>query len=617
MLINPESGCADNPRKKNHLLGTAIPRLSINHKNFIFAAIILHHQTMHKTFFRSLSLILPAAVLALASCGSKTNSEHEDIPADSAAIAKGQNIFYQNCIACHSIDQDGIGPALGGITEEVSADWIKQFIKDPKGMVESGDVRAKELSIQYKSLMPSFDYYKEDEIEGIVAFLHTQKGNDKRIVYAGDVKPLEDPIPQSIAMSDLVVDIELVTQMPATSEQKPLTRITKFSSRPDTRELYILDLRGKLYRFKDDRAEAYMDMVDHMPDFVNAPGHATGFGSFAFHPEFGTNGLLYTTHTEKAGSAKADFFYEDSLDVKLQWVLSEWKTDDPKAFPFKGKSRELFRVNMVGQSHGVQEITFNPLVKPGEDEYGLLYIGIGDGGSAERGILHINKGPENIWSSIVRIDPAGRNSSNGKYGIPASNPFVKSNNPKALGEIYAYGFRNPHRISWTRSGKMLASNIGQHQIEELNLIIPGHNYGWPTREGSFIINLKESTRHLYPLASNDEAYKMDYPVAEYDHDEGNAIIGGYEYTGPSVQKLQGKYLFGDMVNGRLFYVEVDDIEPGKQAPMKEFRIAFNGKITSFKSLCEDVRLSMRFGRDHQGEVYISTMPDGKVYKLVP
>jgi hypothetical protein len=182
--------------------------------------------------------------------------------------------------------------------------------------------------------------------------------------------------------------------------------------------------------------------------------------------------------------------------------------------------------------------------------------------------------------------------------------------------VYAYGFRNPHRITWTRSGKMLASNIGQHMIEELNYILPGHNYGWPMREGSFMIFLKESTRHLYPLPADDESNNYDYPVAEYDHDEGNAIIGGYEYWGNSIERLKGKYLFGDMVNGRLFYVNVSDIGENEPAPMKEFRISLDGKVTSFKELCDDERLSIRFGRDDEGEIYISTMPDGKVYKLV-
>jgi mono/diheme cytochrome c family protein len=554
------------------------------------------------------------SAIILSSCNSAT-SDHAGIATDSVAIAKGENIFNQNCIACHTMDQDGIGPALGGVTTEVSAEWLKNFLKDPKKVIESGDARAKKLYDQYKSLMPSFAYYKEDEIDGIMAYLHTQKVAYKKMVAVGDAEALKDPIPEGIMMSDLVVDMKLVAQMPATSEQKPLARITKFYSRPDTRDFFVLDLRGKLYKLRDGKTDVYFDIAEHMPNFINAPGHATGFGSFAFHPDFSKNGLLYTTHTEAPGSAKADFYYADSLGAKLQWVLSEWKTNEPEGFPFKGQSRELLRVNMVGQSHGVQEITFNPLASRADEDYGLLYVGIGDGGSAERGILHINKGPENIWSSIIRIDPAGRNSANGKYGIPESNPFTKNDNPRAMGEVYAYGFRNPHRITWTTSGQMLASNIGQHNIEELNLILPGHDYGWPTREGSFVINLRESTRNLYPLSVDDAKFKMDYPVAEYDHDEGNAIIGGYEYTGPSIQSLQGKYLFGDMVNGRLFYINIKDIRQGKHTPITEFQISLNGKRTSFKALCDDERLSMRFGRDHLGEIFISTMPDGKIYKL--
>jgi len=121
---------------------------------------------------------------------------------------------------------------------------------------------------------------------------------------------------------------------------------------------------------------------------------------------------------------------------------------------------------------------------------------------------------------------------------------------------------------------------------------------------------------LYALPPDDEANNYDYPIAEYDHDEGNAIIGGYEYWGNSIPALKGKYIFGDMVNGRLFYVNVADIKEGEKAPFQELRISLNGKITSFKELCNDERLSVRFGRDHEGEIYLSAMPDGKLYKIV-
>src|SRR6185436_9002072 len=141
---------------------------------------------------------------------------------------------------------------------------------------------------------------------------------------------------------------------------------------PKTKELFVVDLRGKLYHLRGNEPEDYLDLAAQRPNFMHKPGHATGFGSFAFHPEFSKNGLLYTTHAEFPGSAKADFEFPDSIKVTLQWVLSEWRTSTPGAFPFKGEGRELFRVNMLSQIHGVQEITFNPLSKKGDPDYGLL-----------------------------------------------------------------------------------------------------------------------------------------------------------------------------------------------------------------------------------------------------
>ncbi|HEX8039148.1 MAG TPA: PQQ-dependent sugar dehydrogenase, partial [Chryseosolibacter sp.] len=473
---------------------------------------------MKNTLRESLILYALGCSLILVSCNSKRSGE-ADIATDSASVARGEKIFNQTCVSCHTFNRDAIGPALGGVTSQVPASWLRTFIKDPAAVIASGDARAQELLKKYKAVMPAFGYYKDEEIDGLIAYLHTQTAGQKNVVPV-NANALKDPIPEGIPQSDLVVEMKLVKQMPATSEEKPMARITKFCSRPDRKEFFVLDLRGKLYRLQGGKAAVYMDMAALMPDFINAPGHATGFGSFAFHPGFAKNGLLFTTHTEKAGSAPADFTFTDSLKVKLQWVVEEWKTNNPGAFPFRGKRRELFRVDMVGQSHGVQEITFNPLSKPGDNDYGLLYIGIGDGGSAERGILFLSKGPEKIWSSILRIDPMGRNSVNGNYGIPDNNPFAHSANGRALGEVYAYGFRNPHRITWTKSGKMLASNIGQHNIEELNLILPGHDYGWPTREGSFVVDLPVSTHDLFPLSKDDSTFHKDYPVAEYDHDEG-------------------------------------------------------------------------------------------------
>lgn len=562
-------------------------------------------------------LFLVLAVLScLSSCSFRqadaSGSDQHAISTDPATIALGQNTFSQNCSACHSFSNDGIGPQLGGITSAVSVDWIKSFIRDPEAVIESGDERATVLYEKYKTIMPSFAGYTDEQINSIIAYLHTQKGKKRKPDHPDALK---DPIPEPIVMSDLVVDLEPVTQIPASSQEGQLTRICKLDHLPGSHALFIVDLRGKLYRLQNNRPELYMDMTALRPNFIHKPGLATGFGSFAFHPEFQQNGLLYTTHVESAGSGKADFTFHDSIKVTLQWVLTEWKTQTPKTFPFKGEGRELFRINMVGSYHGVQEITFNPVSRPGDEDYGLLYVGIGDGAAVEKGYPFLAHSTNRIWGTIIRIDPARSNSANGKYGIPKTNPFVDHDDPNTVREIYAYGFRNPHRISWSREGQMLASNIGHHHIEALNIILPGHDYGWHIREGTFVMDANANMSNVLPLPQDDAKYNVTYPVAQYDHDEGNAISGGYEYWGTAIPELNGKYLFGDIVKGRLFYVEMKDLKLGSQAKIKEWNITLNGSPRTLTELCGAKKVDLRFGRDHAGEIYIMTKPDGKVYRL--
>ena len=538
------------------------------------------------------------------------------ISSDPAIIAKGESSFTQNCSGCHNFRQEAIGPQLSGITERASVEWMHNFIKDPKQVIESGDERGQQLYKKYRTIMPSFSTLPNEEIDALIAFLNTHKKEGKK-KFADDSTALENPIPDSIRLSNLVVNLKLVTQFPPSSDsgRLPLTRITKMDHRAKG-GMFVLDLRGKLYKLENNQPLVYMDMAKLRPVFINKPGFATGFGCFAFHPDFANNGVLYTTHTEPAGTAKADFGYPDSIKVTLQWVVTEWKTDQPDSFPFSGKGRELFRADMVQGIHGIQEIAFNPLTKKGDKDYGLLYICIGDGGSAEKGYSFLVHNKEKIWGTILRIDPAGKNSSNGKYGIPADNPFIKSRDEKTLKEIYAYGFRNPHRISWTRSGQMMACNIGLANIESLYFIKPGGDYGWPVREGGFLLNLKGNLGKVHPLPPNDSSFHITYPVAEYDHDEGKAISGGFEYQGKEVPQLKGKYLFGDIPTGRLFYVNTSDLKQGKYAPIMEWKVSINGNQKTLREICGTDRVDLHFGKDINGELYILTKPDGRMYKLV-
>ncbi len=565
---------------------------------------------MQKTIFIIVSPILLFSLLL--SCKEKNNNE--SISDDPAVIDKGEILFNQQCSGCHNFRQDGIGPQLAGITQKESLHWLTSFIKNPQELINLKDKKAVALYTNHKVVMPSFTSLTGDELSQIVAFLNTHKNAQKQTF--DESNTLSNPIKDTIATSSLVVQLKEIKQIPPSDTNRQLlTRITKLDYDPGTKDLFVLDLRGKLYKMQRGKPQLYMDIAKPRPHFINQPGLATGFGSFAFDPEFVKNGLLYTTHSEAAGTAKTDFGYADSIKVTLQWVLTEWKADDPKAPHFSGKGRELLRINMVSGIHGVQDIRFHQEAKPNDEDYRLLYICVGEGGAAENGYPFLEHSTQKVWGTILRINPAGNNSKGGKYGIPASNPFVNNRDSNTLKEIYAYGFRNPHRLTWTKDEKLLAGNVGHGNIESLYWVTKGADCGWPIREGSFVVNPYGDLNKVYPLLPNDSVYHITYPVAEYDHDEGKAISGGFEYTG-AIAALRGKYLFGDIPTGRLFYVNTKDIQSGKRATIKEWKVMLNGTIKTLKQLCGNNRVDLHFGKDAAGEMYILTKPDGKMYKLV-
>ncbi len=535
---------------------------------------------------------------------------------DTSINIKGQKNFNANCSGCHNFKQDGIGPQLSRVTAFASEEWIVQFIKNSKRLISSSDERAVKVFNKYKkAVMPAFEGFSSDELHAIYVYIKSQEKTDAAIENNNE-KGLSNPIPDTIALSNLLVNLEPFTQIPSSAKKPPLARITKLGFQPASGNLFINDLQGKLYKIKNGHPIIYLDIQKLKPKFMNNPGLGSGLGSFAFHPSFQNNGLFYTTHSEIKGSGKPDFSYADSMRSDLQWVITEWKTNHINEDSFTGTNRELLRINFVKVNHGIQEIIFNPLSKPGNKDYGMLYIGLGDGGSVEEGYEFIVHSKEKIWGTIIRIDPTGKNSSNGKYGIPSDNPFVNSNNKNVLKEIYAYGFRNPHRITWTKSGDMLVSNIGQGNIESINLIQPGNDYGWPIREGNFLTaDIKNNIGTVYPLPSNDSIYKITYLVVAFDHDEGKAISGGVEYWGKDIPALKGKFLFGDIPSGRLFYTQVADIKQGNLATIKEWKITINHQPKTLKEVCGSDRVDLHFGKDINGDLYILTKADGKVYKL--
>lgn len=574
------------------------------------------------------SAIFCGLFLSIAACtpgkvtSKKTSDSSKDLAAsaysqDTKVLAKGQQLFQGYCSPCHNFLQKGIGPSLEQVTAVVTPTWLKSFIRNAPAMIEKGDPRAKQLFAEYNQLMPPFNEIKEADLDAIVAYIHSQhKEPEKQSSDLGT--PMQNPIAEKIAKSGLALQIQHVATAPPTGTKAPIARINQMRVLPGAKDrLFIHDLRGFLYELIDTSWHVALEMKKERPKFIFDPGMGTGFGSFAFHPEFYQNGLFYTTHTEPPGTAVADFAYPDSIKVTLQWVITEWTIKDPNAKTFTPtSSRTLFRVNMVTGIHGVQEIAFNPGAKKGDADYGLLYIGLGDGGASESGFPFICHDKSRIWSSVLRIDPKGKNSKNGQYGIPASNPYAKLSDDIACREVYCRGFRNPNRYTWAPDGRLLIADIGHINIEELNLAVPGGDYGWPYREGTYVINPKAKMDKVYALPADDSKYNYLYPVLQFDHDEGKAIEGGFVYTGTAIPELRGKYIFGEIALGRVFYAEVDQLKQGKQATIQELELKMDDKMVKMLELTKGIKPDFRLGVGLNNELFIYTKSDGKVYKVV-
>ena len=282
---------------------------------------------------------------------------------------------------------------------------------------------------------------------------------------------------------------------------------------------------------------------------------------------------------------------------------------------FTGTHRELLRLHAPTFGHGLQDLSFIPGLKNKDPDFGLLYFGYGDGGS--NNIKHPELGHHlrSFLGTIMRIDPAGSNSRNGKYGIPASNPFSDETDPLTVKEIYAYGFRNPHRMAWDKANlnRMMTTDIGESNIEELNIIKNGGDYGWPNREGNYGILTLKDLKTVFTLREGDlDLYKK--PFAQYDHMEGNAISGGFIYEG-DLAPLKNKYIFGDIVNGKLFYVNIDP--QLTDSTVYELSIIQNGKETNLQEMSQTKRLHLRIAYDQfKKELYVITKVDGKIRRVV-
>lgn len=453
---------------------------------------------------------------------------------------------------------------------------------------------------------------------------------------ADDDAPITDPVTAEIEPSSLGLVLEEYAQLPASRPTGTVTdarigsrfnRINYVGEVPDgSGRMYVPDLNGDLYLLRDGDPQVYLDLEARFPQFLSRRGLGSGFGFVTFHPEFAENGKFYTTHTEEP-TAPGDQTYPGQPlgGSAVQSVVTEWTATDPGADSFAGTSRELFRYRFNGQIHAIQQIDFNPTAEPGDEDYGLLYLAVGDGGYGVSSTL-----PQDLddpSGKILRIDPAGTDGPNGEYGIPASNPFVGDDG--ALGEIYAVGMRDPHRFSWDAGGqhRMFLGHIGQHAVEAVYDVDAGDNLGWPVIEGRLAYR-NANQCYLYPLTDEMAAAGYDYPVTSYDHDppanwpcnsdSGHAISGGLVHRG-DLQGLNGKYLFADLVEGRVFYANTGEMHDGGPREAQVHEVALydtDGTRKRMTDFVGDGRVDLRFGTDSDDNLYLLTKADGKIYKVV-
>lgn len=478
----------------------------------------------------------------------------------------------------------------------------------------------------------------------------------------GVLAQLADPLPGRVEKRGLMVEIRDVARLsdtrgllPADQDGNPAgwARINYVRDVSDGRR-FANDLRGVLYRIDGGAAVVYANLGAVFPLTIYKPLEA-GFIGFDVHPDFPRNGLFYTAHSELAtGNPAAPHFIPPGFtlaDVKIHTVLTEWRATNPAAPAFAGTRREVFRVGSVlgGVTHPLAHIHFNPIARPGARDYGLLYVGGADMGFSN------GQGPngrnpaqtqrlDSIVGAILRIDPrspsmSGGTQGLGDYTVPGINKFAADGDPTTLGEIYAYGFRNAHRLSWDASdGTMYAVDVGMNHVEEVNIVREGENYGWMRREGYFLNEVKRGgpLNQLFAMPQDVlEGGRKDgftYPVAVYDHNDGQAITGGFAYDG-SIPTLRGRFVFGDIVRGRLFAADVaamkkaDDGVPQTVAPIEEIQLYTRNAegvrtYVTFRELAEATmgatlpRVDLHMHRSRDGDILVTSRQDGTIRMLV-
>ncbi len=442
------------------------------------------------------------------------------------------------------------------------------------------------------------------------------------------------------APSPLTLDLADYQAMPITGKldgtgqtDGMLARVNSFREEPGgTGRVFVHDLNGPLYILdkKSKTLTTYLNFNgrEGKPGVFRKlaweVGFANGLVTFQFDPAYQANGRFYTVHIEDPaidapavpdntnvpGFNVAGYTVTAPITtpgpITREGVLIEWTDGNRSNTTFEGTARELLRLQLNARIHPLGDLVFNPTARRGDSDWQVLYIGSGDGGSGESPRPDTRNNPQRLDTlvgKILRIVPGlgdhqstSTVSDNGRYRIPNDNPFVAMRGARK--EIWAVGFRNPHRLHWAidpanaKNNRLLANSIGMRTWETINIVHRGANYGYSLREGNEAMkfdNLTEPRPEIdrIPVRINatdtvDEVTPT-YPVLQYPHKPGggDAIGSGYLYRGKNIPELRGKYVFTDISTGRLWYADyqemlkADDGNPDTFAAMHEIHVRWD------------------------------------------
>ena len=471
----------------------------------------------------------------------------------------------------------------------------------------------------------------------------------------------------------LLVNVSDFARVPGVDGEP--ARLQRLVDVPGAGRLFVATDRGMIYAVSYDGADVslYLDVGRDgaaLPPKLVLYGRRQGFlGGVAFHPRFADEGApgfgkFYTLTEASDNGPSADFRPgRGSRDV-FDTVLLEWTARDPAAWSYDGgPAREVMRIEQPYEEHNGGAVAFRPGAGPSAPDYGLLYMGLGDGGG-EGDPLGLAQDLSKVYGKLLRIDPLGSNSANGRYGVPADNPFAGDGREDALGEIWAYGLRNPSSFGWDASnGNLYVADIGEAVSEEISLVRAGANLGWSRWEGSFrVVRRRGLARRLVRLWSwamhfaagadflrangQDVATAgmhgdagVTYPVVEYGrHDPmfagaGVAVTGVVVCRECGVAQLNGHVLFGDLPSGALMYFPADGLAKGGPEALRQVLLVEGagdvGAEGAGKTLLQLVqeervaqgrafpgrRVDLRFATSASGDVFLLNKRDGVVRRL--